>query len=229
MEAPLGLEVWSGFHNYPGFRINSPVRAGLFFHPESAGVPQPKVPLLIVCLALLLCACAGRSVERQSLWNALSHGGYVLLMPPASAPDNETQRTPAMPKGCAEKDPLSEQGHIEAQRLKQELQSHAVAVGRVLTGSDCRCVMTAGIVFGTAEPWSIIDDAGEDDARMRQDKNSALREAISRWKSEDNLALVTHGNNIRDALGVDVQPGEVLVIEPMGDAGYHLLGQLPVY
>ena len=223
MEAPLAPGSTSGF------KRDSPVRAGLFFSPGSAAGLHLKVPFLVLCLATLLCACASQSVARQSLWNALSQGGYVLLMPPASAPDDETRRTPELPKRCAEKDSLSEQGHIDAHRLKRELQGHAVAAGRVLTGSDCRCVVTAGVVFGRAEPWSIIDDAGNDDARTRRDKVRALREAISRWKSEENLALVTHRSNIRDALGVDVQPGEVLVIQPMGDAGYNLLGRLTVY
>lgn len=186
-----------------------------------------RTPLPVVGLALLICACTSHPVDRQSIWNALSQGGYVLLMAPASAPDVEPGKTPATANRCFERDALSEQGRDEALQLKQSLRSHAVAVGRVLTGSDCRCVMTAGFVFGRAEPWSIIDEAGTDEARTRRDKNDALREAIARWNSRDNLALVTHRRNIRDALGVDVQPGEFLVVRPMGDAGYRLLGKLP--
>ena len=186
-----------------------------------------RTPLSFVCLALFLCGCASRSVERQNLWNALSQGGYVLLMPPASAPDIEPGKTPATANRCSERDALSEKGRDEALQLKHSLQKHAIAVGRVLTGSDCGCVMTAGFVFGRAEPWSIIDEADDDNARARRDKHDALREAIARWNSADNLALVTRRSNIRDALGVDVQPGQFLVIEPLGDTGYRLLGQLP--
>lgn len=188
---------------------------------------QLRTPLLFVCLALFLCGCVSRPVERQSLWNALSKGGYVLLMPPASAPDFEPRDRPATTHRCSERVALSEAGRDEALHLKRSLESYAVAAGRVLTGSDCRCVVTAGIVFGRAEPWSIIDEADDNDARARRGKNDALREAIARWNSADNLALVTHRSHIRGALGVDVQPGQFLVIEPLGDTGYRLLGQLP--
>ena len=182
---------------------------------------------LIVCLALLLNACASLAVADQNLWNISSHGGIVLLTPAAIAPDIDPGETSALANRCSERDSLSEQGRRQAQRLKHALQVHDVAVGRVLTGSDCRSVVTAGIVFGRAEPWSILDEPGDDEALMRRDKNRALREAIARWHSEDNLALVTRRNNIRDALGIDLQPGEIVVIEPMGDAGYRLLGKLP--
>lgn len=190
-------------------------------------MPRRKVPLLFVFVALMLCACASHPLERQNLWNTSSRGGYVLLLAAASASDNESEPTLALPEGCAPNHSVSKQGRAEAQRLKRDMQSHAVAVGRVLTGSDCQCVITAGIAFGRAEPWSIIDDVDHDSAQLRRQKTAALREAISRWKSADNLALVTHRSNIRDALNVDALPGEVLVIEPMGDAGYRLLGRFP--
>ncbi len=185
-----------------------------------------KVPGALLCLALT--ACAAYTSQQQSIWDALSQGGYVLLMPHASALRSDVQQALISPERCGEQDQLSEQGRLEAQRLKQELLSHAVSVGRVLTSVDCRCIETAGIVFGRAEPWSIIDDARNDNAQMLMQKRIALREAVSRWWSDENLALVSHPDTIRSAFGIHAQPGEVLVIEPLGDAGYRLLGRLPL-
>jgi len=191
-------------------------------------VTQCKAPGTLICLALLACACSAQPTPESSLWAKLSQGGYVLLLAHADAAQAQPQSTPFSAQHCSKQDQLSERGRLEAQRLKQALRSHAVSVGRVLTSSDCRCIATAGIVFGRAEPWSIIDDAPNDDAQMRREKRIALREAISRWKSHDNLALVTHQSNIQSALEVHAQPAEVLVIEPLGDAGYRLLGALPL-
>jgi phosphohistidine phosphatase SixA len=191
-------------------------------------MPHWKLPSLLVCLTVTVCACAGKPSRQQDLWNILAQGGYVLLMPHVSAAQSAPERTPASPARCNGHDLISERGRAQAQRLKQAIQDHAVAVVRVLTSSDCRCVQTAGILFGRAELWSILDTAGYSDTKMRRQKNAALREAISRWKSEGNLVLVSHPGTIRDALDVDIQPGEVLVIEPMGDAGYRVLGPLPL-
>ena len=107
------------------------------------------------------------------------------------------------------------------------MRNHSVSVARVLTSHDCRCIETAAIVFGQAEPWSVIDDVRADNAPLAIDKNIALREAISRWTSSDNLVLVSHQSNIETALGVIPKSAQVLVIEPLGDAGFRLLGTLP--
>jgi len=191
-------------------------------------MPHWRMPGLLVCLALTVSACAGKPPRQQDLWNVIAQGGYVLLMPHLSATQSAPESKPASPARCNGHGLLSGQGRAQAQRLKQAIQDHAVPMVRVLASPDCRCVETAGIVFGRAELWSILDAAGYSDANMHRQKNAALREAISRWKSEGNLALVSHSSTIRDALGVDMLPGEVLVIEPMGDAGYRVLGQVPL-
>ncbi|MGD2140466.1 MAG: hypothetical protein PVH25_08730 [Burkholderiales bacterium] len=181
---------------------------------------------LLICIWLTACSGASRAGTQQGLWEAVSRGGYVLIMPHASAA--QSGQPPAVVSGsCAGKDALSQRGRVEAQQLRQALLRHAVSAGRVLTSFDCRCIETAGIVFGRAEPWSIIDaplDNGKDTA---DDSRIALREAVSRWKSDENLALVSHQDTIRRAIGVDLHPAEVLVIEPRADAGFRLIGRLP--
>jgi phosphohistidine phosphatase SixA len=181
---------------------------------------------LLVCAWLTACAGAIRSGAQQDLWQALSQGGYVLLMPHASATLSR-QSTSLVSGTCAGENALSQRGRFEARQLKQQLQSHTVSVGRVLASFDCRCIETAGIVFGQAEPWSIIDAPTHNGKEAADDNRIALREAISRWKSNENLALVSHRDTIRRALGVDLQPAEVLVIEPRADKGFRLIGNLP--
>lgn len=181
----------------------------------------------LACFALMGCASAPETGTEPGPLDRLAEGGYVLLMPHASAPVPRAMPPELAADRCAGQVHLSEQERSNARQLAETLRKHAVSVGRALTSHDCRSIETAAIVFGQAEPWSIIDDTRNDGAAMLRDKSIALREAISRWTSHENLALVSHQNNIEAALGVTTRPAQILVIEPLGDCGFRLLGSLP--
>jgi phosphohistidine phosphatase SixA len=172
------------------------------------------------------CAATTQAEVDVNLWARLEAGGYVILLQHASALP-AARRSPGLsPENCGENDELSGQGQLEATRLRDNLQRHNVSVGRVLTSHDCSCVQTAGVVFGRAEPWSIIDDAVNDDASRGAEKSSALREAVGRWSSNKNLVLISHRSNFQQAFGAHPDGARLLVIEPLGDDGYRLLGLL---
>jgi phosphohistidine phosphatase SixA len=181
----------------------------------------------LACLQLLLgCPAAALADADADLWARLEAGGYVVLLQHASALP-ATQRSPGVPpEACGEYDELSDPGRREAGRLRDSLQRHHVSVGRVLTCHDCRCIQTAGIVFGRAEPWSIIDEAVSDGSSESAEKRAALREAVGRWSSGENLFLISHQSNYQHAFGVHPGATQLLVIEPLGDGGFRLLGRL---
>lgn len=181
----------------------------------------------LACFALTACAPASQRGAEPDLWDRLARGGTILLMAHANAPSPQAVTPEFATRRCAGQDHLSEQGRIAAQQLADKLRDHAVSVGRVLTSHDCRSIETAAIVFGRAEPWSVMDDTRIDDAESLRDKSIALREAISRWASSENLALVSHQSNIKAALGVTTKPAEIVIIEPLGDRGFRLRGTLP--
>lgn len=179
----------------------------------------------LACAALTACVSTSHTRAEPGLLGRLAQGGYVLLMPHAGAPSTQADAPELETDRCAGQNHLSEQEQIRARRQAEKLRKHAVSVGRVLTSHDCRCIATAAIVFGQAEPWSIIDETRNN--ALSSDKNIALREAISRWTSRANLALVSHQSNINAALGLTARPAEILIIEPLGDSGFRLLGTLP--
>lgn len=183
--------------------------------------------VVLACIALTACTTGLQADARPDLWDRLAQGGYVLLMTHSSAPSAQVVPADLEVNLCADQNHLTEAGRSEARQLGAQLRSRAVPVGRVLTSHDCRCIETAATAFGRAEPWSVIDDTRNDDEAMVKGKSIALREAISRWESSDNLALVSHQSNIEAALGVITKSAQVLVIEPLGDAGFRLLGSLP--
>ena len=190
------------------------------------GMTHWWTPGALACLALTACTSISQPEPEQELWDRLAAGGYVILMPHANGVTVASAQPDRAPGRCANQDHLSSRGRREVRLLTNKLGRHEVSVGRVLTSSDCRCVETAGALFDYAEPWSIIDNTRDADPATIRERSTALREAISRWISVDNLALVSHQENIREALGVDTQPAELLIIEPLGDAGFRLLGHL---
>lgn len=154
----------------------------------------------LACLHLLFsCSTATQAETDTDLWARLEAGGYVLLLQHASALP-VTQTAPGLrPEDCGQHDELSNQGRLKASLLRDTLQRQHVSVGRVLTSRDCRCIQTAGIAFGRAEPWSIIDDVVYDDASRGAEKSVALREAVRRWSSNENLILISHQSNYQQA------------------------------
>jgi len=169
---------------------------------------------------------AAQAATVTDLWARLEAGGYVLLLQHVSALPVAQRTNGLRPEECGQQDELSDQGLLEASRLRDTLQRHQVSVGRVLSSRDCRCIQTAGIVFGRAEPWSIIDDAENDTASRVEEKSAALPEAGTRWWSNENRGPSSHQSTYQNAFGVHAGRAQLLVFEPLGDDGYRLLGRL---
>ncbi len=197
------------------------------FSKQRFAVIVKRLLLRLACLHLLLSYSTVAQAENDAdLWARLEAGGYVLLLQHVSALPERRRGNGLGPEACGQQDELSDRGLLEASRIRDTLQRHHVSVGRVLTSRDCRCIQTAGIVFGLAEPWSIIDDADNNTAPRVEEKSTALREAVRRWWSNENLVLISHRSTYQNAFGVHAGQAQLLVFEPLGDDGYRLLGRL---
>jgi phosphohistidine phosphatase SixA len=184
---------------------------------------------LFACLPRLFGYSTAATADAESdLLDRLAAGGYVMLLQHVSALPSAEPKSILPPLHCSGNDTLSENGQIEAQRLRKELKGNGVSIGRVLSSHDCRCVQTAGIAFGIAEPWSIADEAGNADSPANAAKSAALYEAISRWSSNENLVIVSHQSNFQQAINTHPEGNQLLIIQPLGDDGFRLLGRLNV-
>lgn len=150
----------------------------------------------------------------------------MLILPHAGPSGRAPSEAEAGSDGCATQNDLSDDDKLKLQNLKNEMRSHDVSIGRVLASHDCRCIETAGILFGETQPWSIVDDSRQSDLKLADQRRAALLEAVSRWDSDDNLAVITHRTTIREAFGIDMAPAELLLIEPLGDEGFRVIGRL---
>jgi broad specificity phosphatase PhoE len=163
--------------------------------------------------------------ESEALWSLLQTGGQVVVMRHAS-----TERGIGDPPGfqlddCRTQRNLSSAGREEARRLSKAFKTRRIPIGQVRSSRWCRCLETAQLAFGSAEPWSPLDSFFND--RSRADKQTqAVRELIAHPPSAGNVILVTHQVNISALTGLFPAPGELIVLTPLGNADFRIAGRL---
>ena len=172
--------------------------------------------VLVALLALVVLASPRPAVaDDASAWAALASGGHVLVVRHA-ATDPGVGDPPGYQLGdCATQRNLSAAGRAQARALGERLAARRVSIGPVLSSRFCRCIDTATLAFGRAEPWtaldSIFDDRGAEAERTR-----AVRERARAWRGPGTLVLVTHQVNIGAVSGAAVGMGEAVVLDRDG-------------
>ena len=142
----------------------------------------------------------GAAPNDAALWRRLREGGHVLLMRHAAT------------------DP----------GIGDALRRRGIPIGEVLSSRWCRCLDTARLVFGRAEPAPMLDSMFRDEDARRRGKVAEVQARAGRHTGKANLVLVTHDINIRALVGESVAQGDIVVTRP---AGTHLetLGVLPAH
>ena len=180
----------------------------------------------------LVCACAALALvagvapaAADALWTLLRSGGQVILLRHAA-----TDRSFADPPGfrlddCSTQRNLIDEGREQARRLGEVLRARAVPIGRVLSSQWCRCLETARLAFGRAEPWPPLNAAPRDAERVAA-RARELRALLATPPAGGNLVLVTHGFNIRDATGDMPVEGGLVVFTPLGGDRFTVAGRL---
>jgi phosphohistidine phosphatase SixA len=126
---------------------------------------------------------------------------------------------------CATQRNLTDVGRDDARRVGAAFRSRAIPLGRVLSSPWCRCLETAWLAFGRAEPWTALNNLFDDRTREAEQMR-ALREIASRRPEDGNLVLVTHGSVVLPLTGIQPAPGEFLVLAPEGDRRFRVVGRL---
>jgi phosphohistidine phosphatase SixA len=174
-------------------------------------------------MALPLPAVARAS---EPLWTLLKGGGQVVLLRHAST-------LPAMgdPPGfrldnCATQRNLSAIGREESRRIGAALTTRGIPVDRVLSSPWCRCLETARLAFGAAEPWGELGSLFADRTRQAE-QTRAFRELAGQPRPGASVILVTHGANIVAFVGVSPAMGEMVIVTPQGGGAFTVAGRVP--
>ncbi|HZF03995.1 MAG TPA: histidine phosphatase family protein [Patescibacteria group bacterium] len=181
--------------------------------------------LLFAGAALALVAGAAPADADDALWTLLRGGGQVIMLRHAG-----TDRTFGDPPGfrleaCSTQRNLTAEGREQARRLGEVFRTRGVVIGRVLSSQWCRCLQTARLAFGHAEPWPALN-GGPRDAERVAARVRDVHALLATPPSGGSLVLVTHGFNIRDATGEMPAEGGLVVFTPLGGDRFTMAGRL---
>jgi phosphohistidine phosphatase SixA len=159
----------------------------------------------------------------------LKTGGLVIAFRHALAPG--TFDPPGFRLGdCSTQRNLNDEGRAQARRIGAWFKARALQPAAVRSSPWCRCVDTAGLAFGAAQPWSALGSprAGteETNAQSLGELRSALQ-AATRQPGRFEV-WVTHMFVLSDLLGANSASGEGLLLGVAGDGAPRLLGRLSI-
>ena len=179
----------------------------------------------ILALAALALAAPRPAAADQALWALLRAGGQVIVMRHAA-----TDRSLGDPPGfrldeCSTQRNLSEEGRAQARRVGAAFAARGIPIGRVRSSQWCRCLETARLAFGGAEPWPALNSFFRD-RTQEAERTREVRALVSGRPATGTLVLVTHQLNIGALTGVHPAEGELVVLTPLGHDRFRVAGTM---
>ena len=149
----------------------------------------PSAVAILVLAALALAPPRPASAD-EALVDLLRADGQVIVMRHAA-----TDRSVGDPPGfrlddCSTQENLSEEGRAQAHRVAAAFTARGIPVGRVLSSQWCRCLETARLAFGSAEPWAPLNSFFRD-RTLEAERTREVRAFVSERPATGNLVLVT--------------------------------------
>jgi phosphohistidine phosphatase SixA len=154
--------------------------------------------------------------------DALRAGGAVIAFRHALAPG--TFDPPGFRLGdCSTQRNLSEEGRGEARRVGAWFRGQGLQPVRVRSSPWCRCMDTAQLAFGAAEPWDALSSPSGSEGLVRQRRLSELKRALAAVPPGRFEAWVTHQFVLQDLAGRSTAPAEALVLRVADDGSVDVL------
>ena len=177
---------------------------------------------LVVALLAGLFFAPGALAE--SVWDALRAPGTVVVLRHSYAPGS-FDPPDARLEDCSTQRNLDESGRAQAARIGEAFRRNAIAVGEVLSSPRCRCLDTARLAFGRAEPVEALQGA-LNDGELRRRRLAETRGVIDAHRADAPLVIVTHGSVVTDMTGRNIRMGEFVVLRRGPDGTHIVAGQL---
>lgn len=184
------------------------------------------VPSVVATAPLTPTAVTTQPLEGIMLVEALQKGGYILVFRHAITDRSQSDTVPQVLEDCTKQRNLNEQGKTQAREIGSAIAKLKIAIGVVLSSPYCRTRETAILAFGRAEVTPKLDNAFINTDR-RPELQAALRQLAGEPPAAGtNTVLVTHGENMTQALGVSVAEGEAAIVMPDGTGGFAVVGRV---
>jgi broad specificity phosphatase PhoE len=180
--------------------------------------------LTAALLALAWMATVAEAAD--AIWEALRAPGSVVILRHSYAPGGFDPPDSKL-DDCSTQRNLDDNGRAQARRVGEAFRANGIDVGAVRSSPRCRCLDTARLAFGKAEPWMVLQGAlNNEDLRRRQ--LAEIRKAIDAHRDGLPLVLVTHGSVVSDLTGSNVRMGAFVVLLRAPDGTHPVVGQLYV-
>ena len=187
----------------------------------------------IAALLLALPASAERvsspdpahALEGAALVRALRGGGYTLYFRHTATDFSQSDRGMTTHGECATQRNLSEAGREQARAIGATIRALGLPVGEVIASPFCRTMETGRLMFGRAEPSTVVRGyEGTSPANADYAKLAAL---LASPPAPGTLRMVTsHGNPFRAIAGPPhLDEGEAAVLKPAG-AGFVVVARI---
>lgn len=153
-------------------------------------------------------------------------GGVVVALRHADAPGNFDP--PGFRLGdCATQRNLGDRGRAQAARIGAWYRERGLAPAAVRSSPWCRCLDTARLAFGAAEPWDLLGSPRGSTPEVNAARMPGLRAALAavpRWRFE---VWVTHMFVLADFVGQGAASGESLVLRAGPGDAVQVLARVP--
>ena len=159
----------------------------------------------------------------------LREGGAVIAFRHALAPG--TFDPPGFKPGvCSTQRNLNDEGRAQARRMGEWFKAAGLQPARVRSSPWCRCLDTATLAFGKAEPWAALGSPrgaseGTNAASLVELRRALATASASRRPFE---VWVTHMFVLSDLAGTGIASGNGLVLRADGAGGVKVLARLMV-
>jgi hypothetical protein len=159
----------------------------------------------------------------------LRQGGALIALRHALAPG--TFDPPGFKPGvCSTQRNLSDDGRAQARRIGEWFSARGLKPARVRSSPWCRCLDTATLAFGNAEPWAALGSPRGATESTNAESIAELRRALAAASVPGRPfeVWVTHMFVLADLAGTNSSSGEGLVLRADGAQGVKVLGRLQV-
>ncbi len=165
------------------------------------------------------------ALEDAALVRALRGGGFTLYFRHTATDFSQNDRAMTGYDECATQRNLSEAGRAQAREIGAAIRSLALPVGEVVASPFCRTMETARLMFGRAEPSTVVRGyEGTNPANADYGKLVAL---LASPPAAGTLRMIaSHGNPFRAIAGPPhLDEGEAAVLKPAG-AGFVVVARI---
>jgi broad specificity phosphatase PhoE len=188
-------------------------------------MPRRVLALLALLVTIATLPSSTAAADPEQLWTLLGRGGQVILIRHAITTPGVGDPPGFRLEDCATQRNLTDEGRQHARRVGETFRARRIPVDRVMTSPWCRCVETARLAFGAAEPWAALGNLfGRSEAAAEQARQ--MRPVLGERRTGGNLVLVSHGSTISAVTGINPDTSELVVVTPQGSGRFTVAGRL---